>query len=68
MMIRFSHVSIVYEPDVSNVKDFRSLHCEEFLEVLRWFNQIGEPNHGWQIGFLSLQEGTFELDRVGIIS
>jgi hypothetical protein len=66
MMIGFAHVSVIHEPDVSNIKDFIPLLCEEFLEVSRWFNQIGEPDHGWQIGFLSLQEGTFELDRVGI--
>ena len=65
MVIRETHVSVVEEPHISHIKDLISLHLEELLEVLNWLDQVTEPNHGWEIGLLSLEEGTSKLDRLG---
>ena len=65
VMVGITHVSVIKEPDISHVKDLIALHGEEFLEVLRWFDKVAEPNHGGEVGFLSLQECASELDRFG---
>ena len=61
VVVGVTHVSVVKEPDIPDVEDLIAFHGEEFLEVLRWFDQVTEPDHGWQIGPLALQEGASQL-------
>jgi len=62
VMVGVTHVSVVNEPHISNIEDLAIFLLEELLEVFRWLNEVTEPNHGWEIGLLSLQESTSKLN------
>ena len=62
MMVRVTHVSVVDEPYVSNIENLFALTFKERLKVARGFNKIGEPEHGWEVRLLALEESSSEVD------
>lgn len=40
VVITAALISVVEEPDISNLSDFVVWACEEFLEILCWLNQF----------------------------
>jgi hypothetical protein len=52
MMIGRSLISVVEAPNVSYICDLVITALEEFLEIFSRFNNLWQPNKGWQI-FLS---------------
>jgi hypothetical protein len=47
VVVRVSHVSVIEEPHISDVKNLVIFFSEELLEVLNRFDKITEPNHCW---------------------
>ena len=68
MMIGVSKVSVINEPNISDIENLVVSLGEESFKVLRLFNQITEPNHGWKICLSSLQEFSSQLDFIVILS
>ncbi len=66
-MVGVTEVAIVDEPDVSHVEDLVVGAEEELLEVLRWLQQIRQPDHGRQVGGAALQEFTSQLHLVSVL-
>lgn len=51
-------ISVVEEPDVSDIGDFVIWASKEGLEVLGGFNELRQPNHSWQVSLSSRDVGT----------
>jgi hypothetical protein len=67
VVIRVSKVSVVEEPDVADIEDFVVGASEEFSEVLTWLEEVGKPDHGWQVTVSSLEELASELHLVSLL-
>jgi hypothetical protein len=53
--------------DVPQISDFVVWSVEEFCEVLCRFENVREPNEGWQVLLLALDNLASELDLFGIL-
>jgi hypothetical protein len=62
MVIRVSHISVIYKPNVSNIKDFVVWSCEELIEVLTGLQKIREPNESRKVSLSSLDEPSSKLN------
>lgn len=67
VMVRVAHVSVVEEPNVSHVEHLVAFFFKKWLEVFRWFDQVAEPDHRWQIMLSTLEESSSKLDRASVI-
>ena len=67
MVIRVTHVSIIEEPNISNIKNFASLVFEERLKVLNGLDKIGEPDHGGEISSSTGKELSTELNILSVV-
>lgn len=67
-MVRVTHVPYIQEPNIPHVQYFVIFSTEECFKVLRWLDQITEPNKSWQVMSSTLEEGAPELHSLGRIS
>ncbi len=65
-MVGRSLVTVVEQPDIAHVKNLVSALTEEFLEVLGWFRDLGEPYHSGQVRLATLHVCSFELNTASI--
>ena len=62
VMVRLALVAIVEKPDVAHAEDLVFAIAKPFTEVLGWLRELWQPNHSWQVGLTTLQEGTLKID------
>ena len=49
VVVRFSLVAIIKEPNVANVPDSIAFSVEESREVCSRFEDVTKPDHGWHV-------------------
>jgi hypothetical protein len=64
-MIRFSLVSVVEHPDITDIQDLVLAITEEFGKVLSRFGKLRKPDHSWQVRLTTLHVGALKTDGVG---
>ena len=65
-MVGAALVSVIEQPDVSDIGDFVVCTIEEWLEVLCGFNELWQPDHSGKIRLSSSDVGTGEFDLIGV--
>jgi hypothetical protein len=66
MMVGTALVSVVEQPDISNIGDLVVRVLKEWLEILCRLNKLWKPNKRGQVSLSSLNVGAGELDLVGM--
>ena len=67
MMIGSALVSIIEEPDISQVFDSAVSTIKERGEVRCWLDKLWKPDHRWQVWIASLKECSAKLDCICVL-
>ena len=65
-MVRATLISVVQQPDISNVGDLVTRILKEWLEILCRLSKLWQPNKRGQVSLSSLDVVAGELDLVGL--